>query len=79
MSDRPYKVEQWSRGFNCVTKTILEAARPAEAHAEFDRVVQHRPRGWSPCAGVRRSCASTREAARPIEGLGFSESRAYLG
>jgi hypothetical protein len=46
MSERPYKVEQWSRDFDGVTKVILEASDPKEAHAEFDRVVKRRPRGW---------------------------------
>jgi hypothetical protein len=45
MSERPYKVEQWSKGFAGVTKLILETAIPNEAHAEFERVVKHRPRG----------------------------------
>jgi hypothetical protein len=48
MSDRPYKVEQWSKGFASVTKVVLEANDPKEAHAEFDRVVRHRLRGCTP-------------------------------
>jgi hypothetical protein len=28
MSEHPYKVEQWSKGFAGVTKLILEAAHP---------------------------------------------------
>jgi hypothetical protein len=46
MSERPYKVEQWPKGFAGIIKVILEASDPKEAHAEFDRVVKHRPRGW---------------------------------
>ena len=46
MSERPFKVEQWSKDFASVIKVILEASDPKEAHAEFDRVVKHRPRGW---------------------------------
>jgi hypothetical protein len=46
MSERPYKVEQWSKGFDGITNVILEASDPNDAHAEFDRVVKHRPRGW---------------------------------
>jgi hypothetical protein len=46
MSEHPFKVEQWSKGFAGVTKLILETAVPNEAHAEFERVVKHRPRGW---------------------------------
>jgi hypothetical protein len=46
MSERPFKVEQWSRGYARITKTILETATPAEAYAEFERVVKHRPGGW---------------------------------
>jgi hypothetical protein len=46
MSERPYKVEQWSKDFGGVVKLILEAADPKKAHAEFDRIVKRRPRGW---------------------------------
>ena len=46
MSERPYKVEQWSKDFAGVSKVILEASDPNDAHAEFNRVVKHRPRGW---------------------------------
>ena len=58
--------------------TLLEAAPPAEAHAEFGRAVRHRPRGWYTVRWGTQSCGSTREAGRPIEGLGFRESRARL-
>jgi len=46
MSERPFKVEQWSKGFAGITRLILETSTPNEAHAEFDRLVRHRPRGW---------------------------------
>jgi hypothetical protein len=46
MSERPFKVEQWSKGFAGITRLILETSTPNEAHAEFDRIVKHRPRGW---------------------------------
>jgi hypothetical protein len=61
MSQRPYKVEQWSKGFAGVTKLILEAAHPNDAHAEFERVVKHRPRGWYT---VRRETQVLREHPR---------------
>jgi hypothetical protein len=62
MSERPFKVEQWSKDFGGVTKVILEAADPNDALAEFDRVVKHWPRGWYTVEGERRSCASIRAA-----------------
>ena len=43
MSERPFKVEQWSKGFAGITRLILETSTPNEAHAEFDRLVRHRP------------------------------------
>jgi hypothetical protein len=55
MSERPYKVEQWSNGFADVTNVIPDASDPKEAHAEFDRVVKRRPRGWY--AALRRLSA----------------------
>ena len=45
MSERPHKVER-AKDFPGVTKVILEASDPKEAHAEFDRVVKRRPLGW---------------------------------
>jgi hypothetical protein len=56
-----FKVEQWSKDFAGVTKLILETAVPNEAHAEFDRVVRHRPRGWYT---VRRGIQVMREHPR---------------
>ena len=44
MSEHPFKVEQWSKGFTGVTKLILETAVPNEAHAEFERRVKSRCR-----------------------------------
>jgi hypothetical protein len=38
--------EQWFKDFGGVIKVILEPSDPKHAHAEFDRVVKHRPRGW---------------------------------
>jgi hypothetical protein len=46
ISERPYKVEQWSQDLAGVTNVTLEASYPKEAHAEFDRGVWRRPRGW---------------------------------
>jgi hypothetical protein len=45
MSERPYKVGQWSQDLAGVTNVTLDGD-PKEAHAEFDRGVRRRPRGW---------------------------------
>ena len=57
--ERPFKLEQWSRDYARVIRTILETATPADAHAEFGRVVKHRPRGirWG---GERWCCGNIR-------------------
>jgi len=60
MSERPFKVEQWSKGFAGITRLILETSTPkgacrirppraASAHAVGTR-----------CDGARRSCRSIR-------------------
>jgi hypothetical protein len=48
------------RDFDGLTRVILEASDP-EAHAEFDRVVKHRPRDWYI---VRRATGVMREHPR---------------
>jgi hypothetical protein len=68
MSQRPYKVEQWSKGFAGVTKLILDAADPNNAHAEFERVVSTGREVGTLCEGECPTRASSDTAAEMMCG-----------
>ena len=74
MSERPYKVEQWSKDFAGVTRLILETSIPNEAHAEF-----HSSSPRTKCNAFGRSIAQNYRANYPgIEATRASKSEECL-